>query len=198
MLQVALQHVKAREKEFSNLDAITGDGDHGEAIVTAMTAIVDTAAAEVGDFKTLLSNIGFDVMLQVSGSTSTLLGALFLGMSDAASGDALSAEDVKAVFAAGLRNVQKQTPACQGDKTMMDALIPAVEAINAAQADDIVEIMRLGAEAAQAGAASTVNMKANFGRARNYGERSIGYADCGAASWSCMFNAFYEAIKTKV
>ena len=88
MLATALSNIKAREDEFSKLDAVIGDGDHGQAIVTAMSAIV--ATAEKGkEFKTMLNDMGFDVMMQVSGSTSTLLGAFFLGMSDHASGTEL-------------------------------------------------------------------------------------------------------------
>ena len=77
---------------------------------------------------------------------------------------------------------------------MMDALIPAVEAMQAVESDDIKEILQAGAKAALAGAEETVQMKANFGRARNYGERSIGFADSGATSWSCMIAAFADAI----
>ena len=186
MLDNALKNIKEREDEFSKLDAVIGDGDHGQAIVTT--------AQKGTEFKTMLNDMGFDVMLQVSGSTSTLLGAFFLGMSDHASGTELDAAGVKAMFAGGLANVQKQTKAQKGDKTMMDALIPAVEAIQACPSDDIKEILEAGAKAALAGAASTVEMKANFGRARNYGERSVGYADSGATSWSCMFESFAQAL----
>lgn len=193
MLGNALVRIKEREDEFSKLDAVIGDGDHGQAIVTAMTVIV--AASEKGkEFKSMLNDMGFDLMLQVSGSTSTLIGAFFLGMSDCAAGTELDAAGVKKMFAGGLANVQKQTKAQKGDKTMMDALVPAVDAMQAVTSDDIKEVLTAGAEAAQAGALATVEMKANFGRARNYGERSIGYADSGATSWACMFTAFAEAL----
>ena len=108
MLDNALKNIKEREDEFSKLDAVIGDGDHGQAIVTAMSAIVATAQKGT-EFKAMLNDMGFDVMLQVSGSTSTLLGAFFLGMSDHASGTELDAAGVKAMFAGGLANVQKQT-----------------------------------------------------------------------------------------
>lgn len=193
MLDHALTQIKAREDEFSKLDAVIGDGDHGTAIVTALSAI-NRIAQNGTEFKTMLGDMGMGVMLEVSGSTSTLLGALFLGMSDGASGTELDAAGVKAMFAGGLANVQQQTKAKRGDKTMMDALIPAVEAIQACQSDDIKDILTAGADAALKGAEETVQMKANFGRARNYGERSIGYADSGATSWSCMFAAFAEAL----
>lgn len=194
MLECALKNIKEREDEFSRLDAVIGDGDHGQAIAAAMTAVVETARKGT-EFKAMLSDMGFDVMLQVSGSTSTLLGAFFLGMSDAVSGIELDAEGVKKMFVGGLANVQMQTQAKPGDKTMMDALVPAVDAITSCTSSDIAEILKAGADASLEGAARTIEMKANFGRARNYGERSIGFADSGATSWSCMFHSFSEAVK---
>ena len=190
MLDNALKQIKAREEEFSKLDAVIGDGDHGTAIVAAMTA-VNKSAQSGTEFKQMLGDMGMDVMMEVSGS---LLGAFFLGMSDHAEGTELDAADVKAMFAGGLANVQQQTQAKRGDKTMMDALIPAVEAMQACTSDDIKVVLNAGAQAALEGAEATVPMKANFGRARNYGERSIGFADSGATSWSCMFASFAEAL----
>ena len=191
MMIKALENIKAREEEFSKLDAVIGDGDHGTAIVTALSCIV-RSAQQGTEFKSMLMDMGMNVMLEVSGSTSTLLGALFLGMSDCAEGTELDAEGVKKMFAGGLANVKQQTSAQVGDKTMMDALIPAVEAIQNCPSNDIKEVLQAGAKAALAGAESTIQLKANFGRARNYGERSVGYMDSGAASWSCMFASFAE------
>jgi dihydroxyacetone kinase-like protein len=193
MIALALTNISAREDEFSALDAVIGDGDHGTAIVQAFKAV--TEATDNGtEFKAMLDEVGFNVMLKTSGSTSTLLGGFFLGMSDAAKGTELTATEVKAMFSGALAGVKKQTKALRGDKTMMDALIPAIEAIEACESTDIKAILQAGAEAALAGAKETVSMKANFGRARNYGERSIGHADSGASSWSCMFESFANAL----
>lgn len=193
MISRALADVSARADDFSALDAITGDGDHGMAIVSAMTAI-DESARKGTEFKAMLDDMGFNVMLSTSGSTSTLLGAFFLGMADTAKGTELDGEAVKAMFRGGLAGVRKNTKAQVGDKTMMDALIPAVEAIAGAPTDDIEAMLQAGAAAARKGAEATVAMQANFGRARNYGERSIGSADAGASSWACMFEAFANAL----
>ena len=193
MLQNALLRIKERENEFSKLDAHTGDGDHGTAIVSALSAAVKVAGKGT-DFKTMLNDMGFAVMMETSGSTSTLLGAFFLGMSDTASGIELDATGVKAMFAGGLANVRKQTKAGTGDKTMMDALIPAVDALEACASDEIGELLAAAAAAAQKGAEATVDMIAKFGRARNYGERSKGVMDSGAASWSAMFAAFADCL----
>lgn len=195
MLRKALEMISLRADEFSKLDAVLGDGDHGTAIVQAMSVLVESSAKGT-EFKQMLGDMGMDVMMQISGSTSTLLGGFFLGMSDAVSGGLteLNVSEVKALFAGGLAGVAKQTKAKRGDKTMMDALIPAVEAMQAQATDDIQTLLDAGAKAALQGAVDTVGMKANFGRARNYGERSIGHADSGASSWSCMFDAFARAV----
>lgn len=199
MIRQALTDVTARAAEFSELDAVIGDGDHGEAIVTALNAIAKVSNADDAtgkDFKTLLGDMGFGVMMETSGSTSTLLGGLLLGMSDGAPAGVkeLDAAQVKALFKGGLEGVQKNTKAMPGDKTMMDALHPAVTAIDVCASDDIAVLLKAGADAAAEGAAKTVQMKANFGRARNYGEKSVGHADSGAASWACLFGAFAKAL----
>ena len=187
MLDNALKNIKEREDEFSKLDAVIGDGDHGQAIVTAMSAIVATAQKGT-EFKTMLNDMGFDVMLQVSGSTSTLLGAFFLGMSDHASGTELDAAGVKAMFAGGLANVQKQTKAQKGDKTMMDAVIPASAAIAAYPGESEAELFTLAAQAAEEGAENSKNFVSKFGRAKSYGARTIGTPDAGAVSMACFFH----------
>jgi dihydroxyacetone kinase-like protein len=198
MLRHALAGIREREPEFSRLDAVLGDGDHGTAMVTALAAAVQSSE-NAPDFKSLLNDAGFNVMLQTSGSTSTLLGAFLLGMSDAVSGATATLDPaaVRAMFAGGLKNVRTQTKAALGDKTMMDALIPAVEAIeNSPPGTSISALLSAAAQAAQTGAARTIAMKAAYGRARNYGDRSVGTADPGATSWACLLTAFAEKFKT--
>jgi len=193
MLDAALLAVRAKEDYFSQLDAVTGDGDHGTAIVTALNAAI-AASRSTSEFKGMFNDIGFGIMLNTSGSTSTLLGGFFLGMADGSEGTEVDASQLKTMFTSGLAGVAKNTKAKIGDKTMMDALIPAVEAIAACSSSDIKEILTAGAAAALSGAAATVSMKANFGRARNYGERSIGTMDAGASSWATLFEAFSKTI----
>ena len=183
--------IKEKADYYSQLDAVTGDGDHGTAIVAALNAAI-AASKGAADFKTMFNDMGFGVMLNTSGSTSTLMGGFFLGMADGSDGTELDASQVKVSFQSGLEGVAKNTKAKVGDKTMMDALIPAVDAIVACNTDDVRKLFQTGASAAIAGAEATVQMKANFGRARNYGERSIGTADAGASSWACIFQRSEE------
>ena len=193
MIGLAQTNITARADELSNLDAIAGDGDHGTAIVSALNAIMNAGKNTV-EFNEMLESMAFGAMEESCGSTSTLIGAFFLGMADTAKGEELNVEQVKKMFRSGLTSLQMQTKARVGDKTMMDAVIPAIEAIESTQGN-VYEILNKGAEAALEGAEKTINMKANFGRARNLGDRSIGSADPGATSWACMFKSFSQALE---
>ncbi|MBR4652724.1 MAG: dihydroxyacetone kinase subunit L [Kiritimatiellae bacterium] len=179
-----------REKEYSALDAAAGgDGDHGEAIVAATQAL---AKAEGADFKALLSDMVAHLEADVSGSTSSLYGSLFEGMADSveAGRTELSAQELADLFAAGLEELGFATSAKVGDKTFMDALIPAVEALGAHAAEGEAAMFAAAAAAARAGSEATAGMQAKFGRAKNLGERSIGPIDAGSASnadiWACF------------
>ncbi|MFI3292461.1 MAG: dihydroxyacetone kinase subunit L [Rikenellaceae bacterium] len=193
MFTTALEVIVAKENEFSQLDAVIGDGDHGTAMTAAFTAAVEALNVD-SDFKQTLGDMGMNVMLKTSGSTSTLLGGFILGMSDNSEGTELDVEGVKKMFQGGLDGVAKNTNAKPGDKTMMDALYPGIEAMQSCTSDSAKEVIAAGAVAAKAGAEGTIAMKANFGRARNYGEKSIGFMDSGAASWSTMLQAFSDAL----
>lgn len=180
----------AREKDYSALDAAAGgDGDHGEAIVAATKAL---AAAEGNDFKSLLESMVTHLESDVSGSTSSLYGTLFEGMADAvdAGKTELSAPELADLFAAGLEELGFATKAKVGDKTFMDALIPAVEALKAHAAEGEAAMFAAAAAAAKAGSEATAQMQAKFGRAKNLGARSIGPIDAGSASnadiWLCF------------
>ena len=186
----AAERIAAREKDYSALDAAAGgDGDHGEAIVAATRAL---AAASGDDFKALLGDMVSHLESDVSGSTSSLYGSLFEGMADAveAGKTELSAQEIADLFAAGLEELSFATSAKVGDKTFMDALIPAVEALKAHAAEGEAAMFAAAAAAAKAGSEATAQMQAKFGRAKNLGERSIGPIDAGSASnadiWSCF------------
>ncbi len=122
-------------------------------------------------------------------------------MSESVAGkQSLNAEAFSVMFEAGLKALKEQTKAQVGDRTLMDALIPAVAALRAgADANqDILQMLREGARAALEGALSTSNLKARFGRAKYLGERVIGHQDPGATSVSLMFQGFYEGLSKHV
>ena len=186
----AAEKIAARERDYSALDAAAGgDGDHGEAIVAATRAL---AAAQGADFKSLLTDMVNHLESDVSGSTSSLYGTLFEGMADAVDAGVteLDAPGIADLFAAGLEELGFATKAKVGDKTFMDALIPAIEALKAHAAEGEAAMFAAAAAAAKAGSEATAQMQAKFGRAKNLGERSIGPIDAGSASnadiWACF------------
>ena len=120
-----------------------------------------------------------------------------MGMSESVEGkDSLDGAELAAMFRAGLSGMSEQSKANVGDKTMMDALMPAVDAMEAAAGEGklAAEIFADAAKAAADGAEATKDMQAKFGRARNLGERTIGHKDPGATSISLIFKAFAESI----
>lgn len=193
MIRNALESVTEHKDELSRLDAVSGDGDHGTAIVAALTA-ADRVAQQGSELKAMLTDIGFGVMSESCGSTSTLLGALFMGMGEAVESEELDAPSAVEMFAGGLACVQEQTKASVGDRTMMDALIPAVDVMRDHVDGGIFAVLTAAASCAEEGAAKTADLTARFGRARNLGDRVLGHRDPGAVSTAYILTAFAEAV----
>ncbi|MEI6676678.1 MAG: dihydroxyacetone kinase subunit DhaL [Verrucomicrobiota bacterium] len=197
LLQGAVGQIRANHELLSRLDAAVGDGDHGTTILRTMEAVAKAITDSPGtDLNPLLSKIAWDVMDCDGGSTGPLLGSFFMGMSDAVADTAeLDCAAVVAMLASGIRKVAKQSRAVVGDKTMMDAFLPALDALEAAApAGDIHSALQQAAVAAAAGAEATKEFRAKFGRSRNLGERVIGHLDPGAVSVSLIFKGFSEAL----
>jgi dihydroxyacetone kinase-like protein len=199
MLRGACRQIQENHELLGRLDSVGGDGDHGPTMLRVMTTLEKAIAASAArDIKKLLKDGGWAVMGVDGGATGPLLGSLFMGMSDAVAPEAaeLVAAALAALFAAGLAKVRKQTKAQPGDKTMIDALVPGVEAIQAAAASGaaIPALLEAGAAAAARGAEATTAMMAKFGRARNIKEKSIGSPDAGATSTSLIFKGFMEGV----
>ncbi|MBE0536667.1 MAG: dihydroxyacetone kinase subunit L [Phycisphaerae bacterium] len=196
MLRTAAARIRQNHEMLSRLDSFGGDGDHGTTMLRAMTILEKTLEKPAGDPKTLLTDIGWAVMGVDGGATGPLFGTFFTGMADPAA-EAIDAGILAAMFEAGLLAVQGLTKARPGDKTMIDALVPAVEAVRAAAeaGDSITQALDKAALAAEQGADATKNMKATFGRAKNIGEKSIGNPDPGATSVSLIFRGFSEGVR---
>ncbi|MFC1498929.1 dihydroxyacetone kinase subunit DhaL [Verrucomicrobiota bacterium] len=196
MLSRAADAVRANSDYLSKLDCATGDGDHGAAMTKVGDAIVKTIENDKSQsMSALLNDMGWAVMSTDAGSSSSLQGSFFLGMSEGVGEkDALDNSGLADMLGAGEAKLRKQTKAQEGDKTVIDALVPAVRAIRtmADSGGDIAKMLAKGAEAAEKGAESTKDMKAAFGRAKNLGDRTIGHVDPGATSMSYMFNGFKE------
>jgi len=201
MILAAAEKIRANHETLSKLDSATGDGDHGTSMVRTAAAMENGIQGdETRDLKNVLHGIGWSVMGVDGGSTGPLFGSLLMGMSEGVGeADAIDCAAVAAMFEAGLAKVRKLTKAQVGDKTMMDALVPAVEALRKAAGEKatIGDALDRAAAAAAAGAEATADMQAKFGRARNLGERTVGHVDPGATSMSYIFQGFAAGISSE-
>ena len=178
---------------LSDLDSAIGDADHGINMHRGFTAVVDklpgVAEADVG---TILKTVGTTLVSTVGGASGPLYGTAFLRAGTALAGkQELQPADVLAGLEAALEGIQARGRAQRGEKTMVDALAPAVDALRAALAggQGLSDALRAAADAAEQGAADTIPMLATKGRASYLGERSIGHQDPGAASMSLLLRA---------
>lgn len=194
MLRGAVAQIRANHEHLSRLDGAIGDGDHGTTILRTMETVEQTVADTPGsDLKTLLDKIAQAVMSCDGGSTSPLLGSFFLGLGEAVVGKTeLDTAGVMAMFESGVNKLAKFSRAKVGDKTMMDAFLPALAALKTGTS--IKDALAKAAAAAAQGAENTKTMRAKFGRARNLGDRVIGHPDPGAVSVSLIFKGFSEGI----
>lgn len=180
---------------LTELDSACGDGDHGTTMLRAMELLNNTLAeSKDQDVKSLCSRLGWMFLGIDGGATGPLLGTLFLGISGAVrENEELDAPRLAVVFAAGMESLRKHTQAQVGDKTMMDALVPAVEAMRKTAAG-VLEALREAAHAAGQGAISTKDLVARYGKARYSESRTLGYQDPGATSMAMLFQGMYEGL----
>ncbi|MDR1052886.1 MAG: dihydroxyacetone kinase subunit L [Planctomycetaceae bacterium] len=196
MLSAANEIVKTSVDDLNRLDAAIGDGDHGTAILAAMKAAAESSQKD-GNLAEILGTIGWDIMASTNGSTSTLTGSFFIGMASVVQSDELDLPATVEMFKSGLAKVKAASKAGIGDKTLMDALIPAIEAMDSSKNSDnsFTAAFQSAYAAAQKGADSTKELLAKFGRAKNLGERSRGNLDAGAVSTALIYKAYAETIQ---
>lgn len=183
----ALQKVYAENKEYlTDLDAKIGDADHGINLDRGYSAVVKKLAeTNPPDVSSVLKTVAMTLISSVGGASGPLYGTLFLRASTACTGKIeLAAADVVAIFQAGLDGVLQRGKAQLEDKTMVDALTPAINAMQQALTNgaDLKEILQQGVTAAELGMKGTIPLLAKKGRASYLGERSIGHQDPGATS----------------
>jgi len=202
MVAGAAARIRAEHAELSELDSHCGDGDHGTAMLRAVERLEKVFAGNaMPEFKRCLEQAGWSVMEADGGASTALLGSFFLGMAEplAAETKSVDCRELAEAFEAGLRGVRQQTKAQAGDKTMMDALLPAIEAFGreAQAGKEIAEALAEAAAAAKLGAETTTEMTATFGRARFLREKTRGYQDPGATSVALIFDGFHRGFVGK-
>ncbi|OUQ13316.1 Dak phosphatase [Lachnoclostridium sp. An14] len=181
--------------ELSEIDSRFGDGDHGVTIGKIAAVIGrDLDGWQDDDAETFLEDLGDDIMAVGGGSAGPLYGTMIGGLAGGIpESGGIGAGDVKKMLAASLEAMEDITTAKVGDKTMMDALIPAVEA--AAQAEgDVPDVLKAAMEAAAQGAKKSEEFVSKFGRAKSYKEQTIGTPDAGAMSTALFFKGLWNGL----
>jgi phosphoenolpyruvate---glycerone phosphotransferase subunit DhaL len=192
-LKRADEMIDAQQAHLSDLDAAIGDGDHGANLTRGFHA-VNAKLGTPADPAALFKTVGMTLIGTVGGASGPLYGSMFVEMGKAATGQpALDAAAWAAVLEAGVNGVAARGKAQPGEKTMLDALFPAVAAL--AGAADLTSGLASSAEAALQGAEATVPMIARKGRASYLGERSAGHADPGATSSALLLAALADAAR---
>lgn len=184
--------IAANAAYLTDLDAAIGDADHGANMNRGMQAVIaKLGAAPSGDIAAILKLVAMTLISTVGGSAGPLYGTLFLQMSANAKGD-LSLADWTAAFEAGVKGLQARGKSAPGEKTMLDALFPALDALKASADLPLHDALLKSADAAAAGRDATIPMLATKGRASYLGERSIGHQDPGATSAALLLQALAD------
>ena len=187
-LKNACQEVIAAEAELTEIDSRFGDADHGLTMTKIANAIEGAADGADGTIQELLDDAAMAVMSLNGGSAVPLWNTWLDGMQEGApESDETDIAGIQAIFARALEEIDDMSGAKVGDKTMMDALIPASEAIAAYDGDSEDALFAAAAQAAAQGAENSKNFVSKFGRAKSYGTKTIGTPDAGAMSMACFF-----------
>jgi phosphoenolpyruvate---glycerone phosphotransferase subunit DhaL len=181
---------------LTKLDGAIGDGDHGTNMDRGMKkALERLEATDSEDIGASLKAVGMALVSSVGGAAGPLYGTLFLQMGQAAAGRSeLDLAGFTEALDAGVQGVIKRGKAEPGDKTMVDALLPALDALRQADGDDLAAALDRAATAAREGMEATVPMVARKGRASYLGERSAGHQDPGATSSHLLLRTAADAL----
>jgi phosphoenolpyruvate---glycerone phosphotransferase subunit DhaL len=192
--------MEENRKHLTKLDSEIGDGDHGNNMHRGFQAALERLeGTEPQTPADVLKAVSTALVGKVGGAAGPLYGTAFLRASTSLSGkEDLSSEDVAEAMEAALGGVKQRGKAEEGDKTMIDALAPAVAAAKeaASSGKGVGEVSRAAAEAAGEGSEATIPLTARRGRASYLGERAAGHMDPGARSTYLLLDAAARALET--
>lgn len=201
-MQRAAQLLSQHEAELTELDARIGDADHGLNMRRGFQAVAELDPTQFDQAGAYLKKVGMTLVSKVGGASGPLYGTFFLRAGVAltqsentavSSAEACSDRDILiSAFQAGLAGIKQRGKASTGEKTMVDAWEPALQAAQAST-EDLGATLNAALQAAQLGAQKTIEMIATKGRASYLGERSQGTMDPGAASTCLILQAAKEA-----
>ena len=186
-------------KDFlTDLDREIGDADHGVNMARGFTAVIEKVSQDDPDIGAALKKTGMTLLSTVGGASGPLYGTAYMEAAKVLAGkDSLSAEDFKLALEAAIAGIQKRGKAEKGEKTMLDSLIPALDAYSAkiAEGGSLLDGLDEACKAANEGIEFTKTIAATKGRASYLGDRSIGHQDPGATSATMTLEVIRDFIK---
>ena len=206
MFADALRHVCdlviASEPKLTELDNIVGDGDHGDGMrdgFTELKAVLDSSIT-FDNLHELTRTTGMALVKSMGGASGVIFGTMFIGGHDALVAedgtflDKLDTDGIRRFFRFSAEAISRRGRAKANDRTMLDALLHAADAMEQCRTDDVVQLLKAGWEGACRGAEATRQMLPHLGRSKNFRTHVLGYPDPGAVSTSIIFQGLYEAV----
>ncbi len=198
MLIYIANKIIANKPYLTDVDSAIGDGDHGIGMAGGMQKVRRKMSQMEGEDNVyaLFEAAGKAMLLSMGGASGVIFGSLYLaGAKGMEPKGVLTAADLAGMERKSLAAIQERGKAKVGDKTMVDALAPAVEALEANADKSLLEMLKAAEEAARQGVENTKNYLAKFGRAKSLMERAIGYQDAGATSVWLIFQGMREFVE---
>lgn len=191
LLHGAAKLIQEKEAELTAIDGKFGDGDHGITMSKVAEVILQNLGVEDETISECCDRLGMDMLFVNGGSSSSLWGTFFQGFGMASIGAELDASGLKQLLRSGLDSLCEVTTARVGDKTMMDALIPAVEGAETTEGT-LHDVLYAACVGAEAGRERSREFVSRHGRARSYGKQTIGTPDAGAVSMAYFFRGLLD------
>jgi len=206
ILRQICQKIDQNKQLLSELDSDIGDGDHGFSMATGFNSLNNSldkfSSLDMGG---LLKKSGFELIRIIGGAAGAVFGTLFVGQAgyyekNLKGNEALTLTNIASMYSEALAQIKKRGNAQVGDKTMIDALEPAVKALmeGADKGMTIADAFNNAWEKAKQGAESTRELIGKKGRSKNLGERSRGFMDPGAMSTVLIFEVIADYFNKKL
>ena len=197
ILMKMVSAIQDNKAYLCEIDGLIGDGDHGANMNKGFTKFAARIQDKELSFTDGLDELGDLLFDEIGGSMGPIYGTLFNSMASAGSFEYIGTKELAEIFQAGLSGLQEIVDAKVGDKTLIDTLSPAVNAMNKAASDNLELSESLPALmlAAEVGCNSTKDLVARHGRSARLGERSAGVLDAGAVSCFILIKAIVEGIQ---
>jgi dihydroxyacetone kinase-like protein len=195
--------INDQKDALSKLDTEIGDGDHGFSMAIGFSSVAEKLAEfSQSTIGVLLKKTGFELIKSIGGAAGAVFGTLFTGQAsyydkNLSDKDSLSPSDISLMFTEALNQIKRRGGAEVGDKTMLDALEPAVISLQESSQLGLTlsECFRIAAIQAREGSERTRKMIAKHGRSKNLGARAIGYLDPGSVSTAIIFETIADYLE---